>query len=107
VSNPETKTSAVGGITPAQVMVLSAHQVLLLATVNNGKGLASLAPLAFGALLPTHTATFLPEHVSAVVSGQLAKLSIPAIEAMPLTTRRSFTTLQKRELNAAQAALFV
>ena len=107
ISNPETKTSAVGGITPVQIILLSSRQVLLLASVNEGKGLASLAPLTFGALLPAQTAAFLPEHVASVRSEQLAKISTVAIEAMPLTTRRSFTALQKRELNAIQLALFV
>lgn len=102
----ETKTSAVGGITATQIVQLTPKQVLLLASVNEGKGLGSMADLTFGALTPEQTATFLPEHVTSVRASQLSKLSVDAIAAMTLNTRASFTSMQTRELNAVQAALF-
>lgn len=101
-----TKTSAVGGITPAQIVLLTPRQVLLLASVNEGKGLGSMADLTFGALLPAQTAVFLPAHVASVRASQLSKLSLDAIAAMPLPTRASFTAMQVRELNAVQAEFF-
>lgn len=106
VSNPTTTTSAVGGITPAQIALLSPAQILILTSINNGKGLGSLDELTFGALLPTQTAVFSPSHVVAVQAAQLAQLAPAAIAAMPIETRRSFTNLQKLKLTPLQLEYF-
>ncbi len=106
IASPTSLTSQVGAITADQVQALNQQQIMIIASLNELKGLASLARLSFGALLPTQVTQLVPTNLSTVTAAQLAALREETIAAIPLEVRQSIRSDQKSFLTPSQAAYF-
>ena len=106
VASPTSLTSQVGAITSEQVQALNQQQITIISSLNELKGLASLARLSFGSLLPTQVTQLVPTNLSTVTAAQLAALREETIAAIPLDVRQSIRPDQKSLLTPSQAAYF-
>lgn len=106
VTTATTLTSQIGAITPEQVQSLSPQQIMILSTLNQFKGLASLERLSFGALLPAQVSSLMPHHFVTATAAQLATLRETTIAALGADVRLSIRSDQKTLLAASQAAYF-
>ena len=99
MSNPQCQ---VASIDYAQTPTFSQSQIMIIAALNSGKGIAFMSDLGFGGLTATQVTGLLPAHVVAVNASQLAALSNETLAAFLQATRDSFTSAQKALLSASQ-----
>jgi len=99
LSNPQCQ---VASIDYAQTPTFSQSQIMIIAAMNGGKGIAFMSDLGFGGLTATQVTGLLPAHVVGVRASQLAALSNETLAAFLQATRDSFTPTQKALLSASQ-----
>lgn len=99
ISNPQCQ---VGSIEYVQIPAFSQAQIMIIAAMNAGKGIAYLSPTAFGGLQPTQVTALMASHVVNVSAAQLAALREATLSAFPAATTNSLTPAQKAMLTANQ-----
>ncbi|OLP04608.1 hypothetical protein BLL52_4143 [Rhodoferax antarcticus ANT.BR] len=99
VSSPQCQ---VGSIDYAQTPFFSQPQIMIIAALNSGKGIAFMSTLGFGGLTAAQVPGLLPAHVVGVNASQLAALSNETLAAFLQATKESFTSAQKALLSASQ-----
>lgn len=99
ISNPQCQ---VGSIEYVQIPAFSQAQIMIIAAMNAGKGIAYLSPTAFGGLQPTQVTALMASHVVNVSAAQLAALREATLSAFPVATISAFTPAQKSMLTASQ-----
>lgn len=99
VSNPQCQVQSLAFM---QVQSLTPAQMMVIAGLDSGKGIAHFNTVAFSALNGPQVALLSPLNVSAVTAAQLASLSDQALMGFAPATAASFTAAQKSLLTSDQ-----
>ena len=99
VSSPQCQVQSLSYL---EVTALSPAQIMVLASLDSGKGIAYLNVQAFRGLSPVQVAPLTPNNVKSVSPEQLAALQDATLAAFQDQTKAAFTAAQKSWLTPAQ-----